>query len=233
MAYPQEKRREAALLNEYISLERGGAGSYGGGQQWSADKTMKSCGCGVIAGLDMLLYMRRNLPGCGAIPFAAGEDGERIPDGVYFSYADRLRRYLPLIPGRGINGLMLTAGLELFFLRYGVPYTIRWGVLTGGLFDAISDMLGQNLPVILAVGPNFPRFWRDDKLSLYRRTAAGEYFASGAAKAHYVVVTGIDADWLRISSWGREYFINRREYVTYGRAHSLPLLNSIAVLKRR
>ena len=27
MAYPQEKRREAALLNEYISLERGGAGS--------------------------------------------------------------------------------------------------------------------------------------------------------------------------------------------------------------
>lgn len=228
-----ESCEAAALRHEYISLERGGAGSYGGDQQWSADKTMNRCGCGVIAGLDLLLYMRRNVPGCGSIPFTSGASGQCIPDAVYFSYADRLRRWLPLIPNRGINGVMLTAGLELFFLRWGVPYTIHWGVTSGRVFDAIADMLRQDLPVIVAVGPNFPRFWRDDKLRLYMRTAAGEYRAAGEVKAHYVVATGIDAQWIRISSWGREYFINRREYAEYGRTHSLPLLNSIAVVKRK
>ena len=222
-----------SLRHEYISLKRNGAGSYGGGQQWSRDKTMVRCGCGVIAGLDVLLYMRRNSPGCGGIPFAPGENGRRIPDSVYYSYAERLRKWLPLIPGRGINGLMLAGGLELFFLRCGLPYTIRWGVLSGSLFASIERMLRADLPVILAVGPNFPRFWRDDKLPLYTRTPDGEYRPCGAAKAHYVVVTGMDGEWLHISSWGREYYINRREYLAYGKAHSLPVLNSIAVISPR
>ena len=227
------KHGEISLRHEYISLERGGAGSYGGGQQWSADRTMNRCGCGVIAGLDLLLYMRRNLPDCGDIPFTAGENGQRIPDALYFSYADRLRAWLPLIPGHGINGLMLTAGLNLFFLRSRVPYSIRWGVLTGSLFDSIAHMLEDDLPVILAVGPNFPRFWHDDKLTFYTKQASGKYRPCGAAKAHYVIVTGMDDDWLRISSWGRKYYINRREYAAYGREHSLPILNSIAIIKKK
>ena len=165
-------------------------------------------------------------------PAAAGEDGQSIPLSVYNSFASRLHRgFLPLIPGRGINGLMLTGGLELFFLRWRMPYSIHWGARSGSLFENIELMLMRDIPVILAVGPNFPLFWQKNTLSFYCREPDGTLVKSCAARAHYVVVTGMDEDWLRISSWGREYYINRGEYTAYGKKHSIPILNSIAVIK--
>ena len=89
----------------------------------------------------------------------------------------------------------------------------------------------RDIPVILAVGPNFPLFWQKNNLPFYRRELDGTLVKSCTARAHYVVVTGMDEEWLRISSWGREYYINREEYMAYGRKHSLPILNSIAVIR--
>ena len=163
---------------------------------------------------------------------SVAEDGQSIPLSVYNSVAARLHRgFLPRIPGRGINGLMLTGGLELFFLRWRMPYSIHWGARSGSLFENIELMLMRDIPVILAVGPNFPLFWQKNTLSFYCREPDGTLVKSCAARAHYVVVTGMDEDWLRISSWGREYYINRGEYTAYGKKHSIPILNSIAVIK--
>ena len=124
------------LAHEYISTEQNGLHSYGGSQSAHPDATMRACGCGVIAGLDVILYLSRHSGG--TCPFAAGEDGQSVPLSVYNSFASRLRRgFLPLIPGRGINGLMLTGGLELFFLRWRMPYSIHWGARSGSLFENI------------------------------------------------------------------------------------------------
>ena len=214
------------LAHEYISTEQNGLHSYGGSQSAHPDATMRVCGCGVIAGLDAILYLSRHSD-C-TCPFAAGEDGQS----VYNSFASRLRRgFLPLIPGRGINGLMLTGGLELCFLRWRMPYSIHWGARSGSLFENIELMLMRDIPVILAVGPNFPLFWQKNTLSFYCREPDGTLVKSCTARAHYVVATGMDKDWLRISSWGREYYINRGEYTAYGKKHSIPILNSIAVIK--
>lgn len=218
------------LAHEYISTEQNGLRSYGGSQSAHPDATMRACGCGVIAGLDVILYLSRHSDG--ACPFAAGEDGQIIPLSVYNSFASRLRRgFLPLIPGRGINGLMLTGGLELFFLRFRMPYSIRWGARSGSLFENIERMLASDIPVILAIGPNFPLFWQKNTLPFYRKNPEEILVKSCSARAHYVAVTGMDDEWLHISSWGREYYISRGEYMAYGKEHSIPLLNSIAVIK--
>ena len=65
------------LAHEYISTEQNGLHSYGGSQSAHPDATMRVCGCGVIAGLDAILYLSRHSD-C-TCPFAAGEDGQSIP----------------------------------------------------------------------------------------------------------------------------------------------------------
>ena len=127
------------LAHEYISTEQNGLHSYGGSQSAHPYATMRACGCGVIAGLDVILYLSRHSGG--TCPFAAGEDGQSVPLSVYNSFASRLRRgFLPLIPGRGINGLMLTGGLELFFLRW------RLNLLT--ISEAEARSMGVNTKLL-------------------------------------------------------------------------------------
>ena len=51
-----------SLQHPYISVSFDGHGSYGGGQQFSHDRMMKRCGCGVVAATDLLLYLDRYHP---------------------------------------------------------------------------------------------------------------------------------------------------------------------------
>ena len=53
-----------------------------------------------------------------------------------------------------------------------------------------------------------------------------------STKAHFVTITGMDEEWLRISSWGKEYFINRREYDDYVKTHSTWLVSNIGLVRR-
>ena len=47
------------ILHPYISLRKGATRSFGGNQMISASRTMREVGCGVIAALDLLLYLDR------------------------------------------------------------------------------------------------------------------------------------------------------------------------------
>ena len=62
--------------------------------------------------------------------------------------------------------------------------------------------------------------------------ADGSYVPSSSAIAHYVTATGCDGDWLRISSWGSEYYIKRSEYDDYVRRHSASLVSNILMLRK-
>ena len=86
------------------------------------------------------------------------------------------------------------------------------------------------MPVILAIGSNLPAFWEQHKLKLYRKRG-DTYIAVTSVAGHYVTVTGMDETWLQISSWGKEYHIQRQEFVEYGKRHSTFLVHNVLTLE--
>ncbi|MBR0208104.1 MAG: hypothetical protein IJQ43_04335 [Oscillospiraceae bacterium] len=220
------------IQNNYITVGYGLKRSYGGNQMASASSTMREVGCGVIAALDLLLYLCRFHSDSACEFFAeAAEDG-CIDEKEYDELAQRLsKRFFPMIPKLGINGLMLAAGLNRFFRHYRLPYRAGWGFGSGKLFAEIEDMLARDIPVILSVGPNFPLFWQKHELSFYASRADGSFYRACGIKAHYVTVTGIDAQRLQISSWGRAYYIDRGEYMDYIRRRSGSIVSNIVKIR--
>lgn len=208
---------EIELQHSYIAVKTPYGLSYGGNQGWS-DGNLKRCGCGVVAALDLMLYLCRwhDVPEAPKLKALIASDPISLED-----YKHALRymtaNYLPTIPRFGINGIMLAAGVNLFFLKNKLPYRAYWG-LTGLQFpQAAETMLAADIPVLLSVGQNFPKVWGKEKLTFYRQRPDGSFIPATRTKAHMVTVTGMDADWLRLSSWGVCYFIRRTEYRAYVR----------------
>lgn len=205
------------LKRPYIAVRDGTYASYGGSQQWLEGKSRQAAACGLIAAADVLLYLR----------------GEReLTREEYLAYLDSLRRYFPLIPYRGIDGVRLAVGLSRCLRAAGLPYRARWCASGEKLFARAEEMLERDIPVILSIGPNLPAFWRAEKLTLYRRTAEGAYLPAEATRAHFVTVTGLDGEYLRISSWGRQLFIRRTEYERYQRRYSAGVFTNLVYLEQ-
>lgn len=93
-------------------------------------------------------------------------------------------------------------------------------------------MLVHDLPVILAVGPNFPIPWKRHKLAFYQKRGQ-EYIEACRTAAHFVVITGMCGQWLEISSWGNKYYVNMKEYEEYVAHYSCPLVSNIIYVKKR
>lgn len=177
---------------------------------------MRKSACGVISSADTLLYLYGD------------RENARYTVAEYLQFADRLRRaYLPVLPFFGMNGLTLCIGLNRYLRKYHPGERVRWGVFPGRFWLRVEGMLERDIPVIMSIGPHFPRFWKKAALCLYRRQPDGSFAAVSRACAHYVTVTGMDAQWLRISSWGKEYYINREEYIRYIRENSSFLVSNI------
>ena len=88
-------------------------------------------------------------------------------------------------------------------------------------------MLTKDIPVILAVGPNFPFVWKKEKLTFYKKISEENYIPAVKTRAHFVIVTGRDGSRLKISSWGKEYYIDIREYRRYVKRHSSYLVSNV------
>ena len=220
------------IRHAYISVRKGQTRTFGGSQMYSASKTMREVGCGVIAALDLLLYLNRVHLGSRCEMFSAALEDGSIDEKEYDELARSLsRRFFPIIPKLGINGLMLAAGLNVFFRRYHFPFRASWGAGSRHLAERIADMLSRDIPVILSIGPNFPLFWQKNELNFYVQVSHGEMKRACSIKSHYVTVTGMDDTHFRISSWGREYYIDRQEYLSYIRHHSGSLVSNIVFIR--
>lgn len=219
------------LKHPYISVVDGRLKSYGGDQGKFENVTMRRCGCGVIAAADVLLYLSRRynffrdlrLALSGAITW---EEYEKLT-------AHLRRRYFPLIPYAGMNGVTLMAGMNMYFMRNRFPLSAEWRFFNHDLWERAAKMLAEDIPAIMAVGPNFPFFWQNNRTVLYTKDSAGNYHPSSSTKAHYVTVTGLDENWVQISSWGRLLYINRAEFDEYARKHSTGFLCSILYIKHK
>ena len=106
-----------------------------------------------------------------------------------------------------------------------------------GQVRGIEKMLENDIPVILAIGNNFPLVWGKKKLNLYvpdtKKKDQGEkvYKKQQGVNGHFVVVTSIEDNCLTVSSWGRKYYINVDEYNRYVSKHSIHLYSNILVIK--
>ena len=222
------------LQNPYISVEYAGRPSFGGDPQRCRDRILQRCGCGVVAALDALLYLNCWHSDVRIPEFAELTAVSPLPQPSYERALETLRRaYFPLFYPFGMNGLTLSIGMNLFFKRHGLPYKARWSVPKAELWQRMEEMLEQDIPVIMAVGPNFPRFWMKKKASFCRVTAEGRYVPSVSAMAHFVTATGLDAEWIELSSWGGRYYMSREEFARYTKECSNSLLCSILYMERK
>ena len=103
------------------------------------------------------------------------------------------RGLLRPLPHMGMTGTAVAAGLNREFRRRGIPYRARW-CFRGApvLWERMAAMLRDDLPVILAIGPNLPRFWRKKKLVLYRRDDRGRFIPAVRTRAHFVTAIALD-----------------------------------------
>ena len=222
-----------SIQHPYISVAVYGGASYGGGQQFSENAMIRRCGCGIVAATDLLLYLSRwhmteRIPLFDGLPSDAP-----VPFPAYTGLLSRMnRRYLPMIPYAGINGVMLMLGIQRFFHDYKMPFTARWCFAHSKLWERIEAMLREDLPVIMAVGPNFPFIWGDKRAAFYRMNRDGAYVRTSGARAHYFTVTGMDDEWLRISSWGRLYYLKRDEFEEYVHKYSLGFTSNVLLVEK-
>lgn len=222
-----------SLRHPYISVHVGALDSYGGGQQHSSSGMVNRCGCGIIAATDTLLYLCRYHMGVMPPPFRSLENEKVLPSPLYDAcILDMNHRFFPMIPYAGINGLMLMRGMERFFRKYHMPFSARWCFTRSGMWEKIERMLKNDIPVIMSVGPNFPVLWGKKRTSFYVPTPNGLRAVTGA-RAHYFTVTGMDENWLRISSWGRLYYLNRSEFEAYVNQHSAGFISNILYIEKK
>lgn len=214
------------LQHPYVSVMTARGATFGGDQRQSRDAVLRRCGCGVVAAADLLRYLDRFHPDC-RVPALDALRGEEWTQEQYEALLQRLRRrYFPLLYPTGLNGLTLALGLNRLFRRH-MPYTARWGVPRAVLFEVMEEMLRQDLPVILSVGPNFPRVWRRERLLMQGEGCAG----MTGVRAHYMTVTALDETTITVSSWGRKYRIRRSDYSRYVRCCSSPLVSNLLWLR--
>lgn len=224
----EEHRLKHALPAE----DNNGLLTYGGSQLFSDSAVIKKCGCGVVAAADLFIYLCRYKSGCVSEIFEEAVTKRTIPTEQYNDILKTLcRRFFPLIPRFGINGVSLVCGINLFFRQNSFPYRAQWGVKYAVLERRVEEMLDADIPVIIAVGPNLPRFWQNKQTGLYTRLPNGDYRRIGSVKGHYVTVTAMDDEWFTVSSWGHKYYISKQEYFCYSRANSSSFVSNIVYIK--
>ena len=220
------------LRHPFMEVEGDGQTTSGGSQRRGRPEHMRRWGCGVFGAADFLFYMSLYHRGYKVGLFAdAPADGHVTLD-WYNDRIDRLRRgYLPVLPHHGINGLGLAMGLNAYFRKYDLPLRARWGVLPKNFWQEIDHQLQMDRPVIISVGNNFPKVWEKNKLNFYSDPDYTIGKPIARTMAHYVTVTGSDPEWLRISSWGKQYYINKAEYCAFIDQYSSHVLSNMLYIR--
>lgn len=211
---------------------------------FSKDYILYHYGCGTIAAADFFLYLALQYeayksPETGIVL----QDNRTIPYNDYYSYVRRIHdRYTKTHRVIAVLGPQLASAIE-FYARvnsYQLHAAWKWTLGYYDMYEMIEEMLSKDIPVILSIGPNTPLLWGQKGISFYEmeeiditsnaadaNTKANEkrthYYKEVMQNinSHYVTVTALIKDdetnaiMLRISSWGKQFYINYEEYRYY------------------
>ena len=210
-------KQEIGLSKQYILVQDSGTTSTGGNQEWLSDKTGKLYGCGLIAVTDLLHYITEE------------SWKEKYK---YLEFVQDLRKRYVRLFYLGLTGWGVSRGLNRYFRSHHMQYQAKWSVPKSKLKNAIRNMLERDLPVILSVGPNWPRIWGKQGVPIYRKNARGELVKAQDIRAHYVTVIGMKDDVMKLISWGKVYYMRWDEYKAYLKNDSCGLFTNICYISQ-
>lgn len=227
----RETSVQARLKRPYIQVQRksgeltygGDQGFFKGGAPGSVDERKNAMGCGVIAFSDLLLYLGSSSGR--VIPESRSYVNRTNKEMAYREYYNSIYDYLGGVSMKnGISGFKLAMRFNRLSKREDWKLRSRWGFSARKLYGRIEEMLSKDLPVVLCVPMIL--FKKDKKEGLpFYVEKNGEMEKSCTVTAHYVMVTGIlkenDTIFLEISSWGKKYYVNWKEYDYMIRTHFL------------
>lgn len=263
---PQANNSVIELTNpNYVPVIKDSATYYGGSQMWfpenhwySKDYVLHNYGCGTIATADMFLYLalqNKSLQSPETEIALQGTDQVNYEN--YDPYVRRINdQYTKTLRILAVLGPKIASAINSYSAAFGLGYQAfwKWSLTYYDMLETMEEMLKQDIPVILSIGPNTPNLWGKKGIPFYERKEIeyleNEEASSEASKpyyykvvqqsvnGHYVTVTGIIKDdvagriMLRISSWGKQYYINYEEYRDYVENTSGTFTSSIVQVKK-
>ncbi len=233
-------------------------------------KTLEGFGCGLIGGSDIILHL------LGRSVLSNGSDkgyfkvrtednlesGSAISKKEYENYILQMeKKFFHILPKLGISGVLLALNFNIYFFlnrknirkKTGYSFLARWGVLPGNILIRIKEMLSEDIPVIISIGPGF---FHSNKLNFYNKiekmpddnkpgkaSDAKTYLFKPVTKTkdHYVTVTGVEEYptvdgskiMLEISSWGKKYYVNFAEYLEYVKKNDNFYFSNILYIRKK
>lgn len=214
------------LAGSYVQVRRkqtgmvtcgGDQNFFAGAMEGTADFRKQKLGCGITALGDVFLYLAKR----GAGYCARETRGYVKPDLTEDEYKDYYNRIYRFVGGifpwarNGLSFFRIQVSFNRMARRHGWKLRARWGFSYGKMGGRIEQMLRQDIPVILCIP--YMVFKRDKGQGIFFYEKAGsKYKKICRVSAHYVVILGIVEEegqsWLKISSWGRVYYVNWEEY---------------------
>lgn len=226
--------------------------------RFNKDSILRNYGCGTIATADILLYFAmQNEAMQTELTAAVLQDEKGVIYESYDRYVRKINRdYTHTRPIIAVLGPKVARAINSYSRKYnlGLKASWRWKLTYYDMLEIMEEMLGKDIPVILSIGPNWPNLRGSKGIAFYERKEIDLYVPDGsqtvkkpyyyhaveqAVNSHYVVATGIVKDditsriMLRISSWGRMYYINYEEYRDYIDTASRTWLSSLVEIKRK
>lgn len=220
------------LKKNYIQVRRkSGELTYGGDQGFfkdaapgSEDVRKNAMGCGVVAFGDLLLYLGKSRPEM-AIPESKSYVNRINKEDEYIAYYNCIYKLLGGVSMKsGLSGVKLAFCFNRLSRREKWGLRAIWGCSDRKLYRRIEEMLSKDLPVIMCIPMLIFKKDKKDELPFYVKKN-GNMEKACMVSAHYVMVTGmIESDgeaFLKVSSWGKKYYVNWNEYEKMIQTHFL------------
>ena len=192
------------LADPRYVVVKGADDYFGGNQGWFSEDLIRNGGCGVTALNDTIKYLTLS-------------NGIKDAKPIEINMSDYLKGYLDVRDDLNIHGKAGTFGFDLafymneYFRENNMQYEAEWGVSENKeLLPAIENMLDDDIPVILSVGPHigYKQLEENATIPLYERDERGNYSAVSSVLGHYMTVTATypatteHGVMLKVSSWG-------------------------------
>lgn len=230
--------------------------------RYSRDYVLHNYGCKTIAIADLFLYLAlQNKTLQTPITALALKKQNEINYIDYISYVHTIyRTYAKNKPPMSISGPSIARSVTSYSKAYGLGLKAfwQWKLSYYDMLDRIEEMLGKDIPVILSIGPNTPKLWGRKGIPFYelkeidyrepgsdagkpREEVSKPYYYNPVKQnvnRHYITVTALIKDevtgriMLRISSRGRQYYINYEEYRDYIETWGGTFTSSLVLIKK-
>lgn len=225
---------------DYIRIKNMNIVSYGGNQAWCKSKRMQKAGCGVIALADISIYLAEQNPNM------MTEAIRRInkPNGLYNKndYLEYVKffysHFVIFLFMKGMTGFGMKFAMNRYFLLNDIGLKAKWKIFLSdeAMLKDIKHLIRKNKPVVLSIGPNIPKVWEKEGIPFYvNKDGILRESLKHRVKSHFVVVTGVTEihgqEYLLVSSWGKQYYINYEEYREYVNRHGGKITSSILYIK--